>query len=208
MTSQSLPRPKRARRKEARPAELVEAGLAAFAEHGFERTRMDDVARRAGVAKGTVFRYFPSKEALFEAAIRSRAAPVFPDAAALPEGPLLPVLSALLERVYAQLEDPKLIGLMRIIIAEGPRFPALLEIYHRESIARADAVLAAALAGQPGVPPAIAALPMLLMSPALMASIWRMTFDAVQPVPLARFREAHLALLTAALSSPARNPPG
>src|SRR5829696_6461362 len=69
--------PKHRRRKEARPVELIEAGLQEFAQHGYAAARLDDVARRAGVVKGTIYRYFADKEALFLAAVRSRIMPVF-----------------------------------------------------------------------------------------------------------------------------------
>ena len=62
--------PKRSRRKEARPGELLEAALDLFVEKGFAATRVDDVAARAGVSKGTLFLYFPSKEELFKAVVR------------------------------------------------------------------------------------------------------------------------------------------
>src|SRR6516225_6265770 len=58
------------RRKEARPGEILDAALACFAERGFAATRLDDVARRAGVTKGTLYLYFPNKEELFKAVVR------------------------------------------------------------------------------------------------------------------------------------------
>ena len=64
------PRQRRARRKEARPGELVDAALALFVEKGFAATRVEEVAARAGVSKGTLFLYFPSKEELFKAVVR------------------------------------------------------------------------------------------------------------------------------------------
>jgi AcrR family transcriptional regulator len=64
------PTPKRERRKEARPRELLDAALALFVEKGFTATRSEEVAARAGVSKGTLFLYFQSKEDLFKAVIR------------------------------------------------------------------------------------------------------------------------------------------
>src|ERR1043166_8441388 len=58
------------RRKEARPQEILDAALAVFAEKGFAAARMEEVARRAGVTKGTIYRYFPSKEELFKSLVR------------------------------------------------------------------------------------------------------------------------------------------
>jgi AcrR family transcriptional regulator len=199
------PKPRR-RRKEARPGEIIEAGLAEFGARGFEATRMEDVARRAGIAKGTVFRYFPGKEALFEAAIRSRVRPVFDQLGEIldrHEGPVAPLLVALVGRIHARLAGSDLSVLIRIIIAEGPRFPAILETYHRESIARGRAVLERVVAR--GVARgefragALAELPMVLISPAVMAAIWQMTFGRLDPITPERFLAAHLELITHAL---------
>src|SRR6266853_5017395 len=63
------------RRKDARPGEIVAASLACFAERGFAATRLEDVARRAGVTKGTVYIYFPNKEELFKAVVREALLP-------------------------------------------------------------------------------------------------------------------------------------
>lgn len=213
-SSNSLAPPARRRRKEARPAEIIEAGLAEFGAHGFEAARMEDVARRAGVAKGTVFRYFPTKEALFEAAITSRLTPVFDGiatAAQAHRGPAAPLLRGIVEGMYAQMVRPEVAALMRAIISEGPRFPAIIESYHRLSISRGQAALAGvverAIATGEMRPGPLADLPMVMMAPALMAAIWGMTFAAVQPIPLERFRDAHVALVMAAFAAPARVPP-
>jgi AcrR family transcriptional regulator len=72
--------PRRRRRKEARPSEIVDAALALFAEKGFAAARLDEVAARAGIAKGTIYLYFDSKEALFEAVVRARVLPVLDEA--------------------------------------------------------------------------------------------------------------------------------
>ena len=66
-TTQHIPVPRWRRRKDARPAELIDAALAVFVERGYAGTRLDDVARHAGVTKGTMYLYFESKEALFKA---------------------------------------------------------------------------------------------------------------------------------------------
>jgi len=198
----------RRRRKEARPAEIAEAGLAAFVEHGFAATRMEEVARRAGVAKGTVFRYFPTKEALFEAAVLSRAAPVWDGAetmaSTLADMPLREAVIRLIEALHAGLTRPEITGLMRIIIAEGPRFPALLETWHRLSISRARGILQRLVNGAVArgeiAPGPLTDLPMVLVAPGLMAALWQMTFARIEPIALDRFRDAHFDLLQRALA--------
>lgn len=205
MTDRSLTgdaAPPRRRRKAARPGEIMKAGLAEFAARGFEAARMEDVARRAGVAKGTVFLYFPTKEALFEAALRSRLAPVLEGVEATVDaypGPTIHLLRMLVERVHTDLVATDAAAVMHMILTEGPRFPALLETYHRESIARASALLRRIV--ERGVARgefragATTELPMVLMAPALMAALWRQTFDRLAPIEPDRFRAAHLEML-------------
>lgn len=192
----------RKRRKEARPAELIEAGLAEFSLRGFAATRLDDVAKRAGVAKGTIYRYFADKEALFLAAVQSRAIPVLGELDGFVEafhGSTRDLLHLLLRTVYARLVDTDLKVLMRIIIAEGQNFPGLTAVYHREVISRGQALLARIVAR--GVsrgeitPSPVSDLPIVIMAPAIMSAIWKMTFDVHEPIATDRFIEAHFTLL-------------
>src|ERR1700756_2199725 len=68
MTKQSVSeQPRWLRRKEERAPEILDAALSCFAEKGFAACRMDDIARRAGISKGTIYLYFESKEAVFKA---------------------------------------------------------------------------------------------------------------------------------------------
>jgi AcrR family transcriptional regulator len=199
----------RRRRKEERPAEIIEAGLAEFGEKGFAAARIEDIAKRAGIAKGTVFRYFPTKEALFEAAIVSRLVPVFDQVGQALEGydgPTLPIFAMLLDRVYGRIGQPGMVGLLRMILTEGTRFPAILEIYHRQSVTRALGLLrqlvARGVARGEFHANAVTELPMLLMAPAMMATVWRMSFEAIQPLPLEQIKAAHMAMITAVLREP------
>jgi AcrR family transcriptional regulator len=192
----------RRRRKEARPAELIDAGLQEFAQHGFAATRLDDVARRAGVAKGTIYRYFSDKEALFLAAVQSRVTPVFDQISGFVDvfpGTTRDLLTLIFETIHRQLARSDLPVLIRVIIAEGPRFPALTEHYHREIIAKGRALLerivARGLARGEVREGAAAALPMVIFAPAIMAAIWRTTFDRHAPVSGEAFLAAHLDLV-------------
>lgn len=194
--------PQRKRRKDARPAELIEAGLAEFAQNGFAGARLEDVAKRAGVAKGTIYRYFDSKEALFLGALESRAVPVqgeierFIDGFA---GSTRDLMGMLVRTLHTRLVDSDFRILIRIIIAEGPNFPALTEIYHREMITRGQAMLGKIMAR--GIargeirPGPVTDLPIIIMAPLLMAAVWRMTFNIHQPIGTERFLAAHLDLL-------------
>lgn len=199
----------RARRKEARPSEIIEAGLAEFTARGFSATRLDDVAKRAGVVKGTIYRYFTDKEALFLAAVQSRATPILGGLEAAVDafpGTTSELLRVILTTVYARLVDSDLRVLMRVIIAEGINFPSLTTLYHREMISKGRSVLEKVI--RRGIARgevranAAAELPIIIMAPAIMAAVWKMTFDPLDPISTDRFLAAHLALLEEGLLRP------
>ena len=118
---------------------ILDAALSVFAEHGFEAARLDEVAARAGVAKGTLYLYFRHKEALFEELVRSAVAPVIETLGKVATNPAVPP-AAVLDAFFAMFEK-EVLGtrrklLLRLIIAEGPRFPAIAEFYYREVVSR------------------------------------------------------------------------
>lgn len=193
-------------RKEDRPDEILEAAFAEFADTGFLATRLDDVAARAGVAKGTVYLYYDSKEALFQAAVRSRMLPVVAEIGTLSqqhEGPTVDLLRVVVRAMYGRLSDPTVRTLMRILIADGQRFPELIAFYHREVLSKLTGALRAIVVR--GVARgefrkgALTDLPEILVAPGLMAAIWQMTFAVEEKIPLERFMSAHLDLIERAL---------
>lgn len=195
------PKP-RQRRREQRPGEIIAAGFAEFAANGFEGTRLEDVAARAGVVKGTIYRYFDSKEALFEAVVRSRLTSNL-DAIGMAISSYPGSATALLEHMIGQLYELVLKSeahvLMRILIAEGPRFPGITEFYHREVISKGTALIGAVIRlgverGEFRDGP-LARLPMVLFAPGLMAAIWQLTFARHQPIDLDAFKAAHVDLV-------------
>ncbi len=196
------PPPKtRRRRKDARPAEIIDAGLAEFAEHGFAGTKLEDVARRAGIVKGTIYRYFDSKDALFEAALKARLTPLIDEVEQLVAtfpGSSTELLRLAMRLAYGRMFQPDAQALMRIIISEGRRFPAITELYHRETVAKGRRMIAAIVAR--GVARgefragAAADLPIVVMAPAIMAAVWKMTFEPFDPLDLEKFAAAHADL--------------
>src|SRR5262245_8349076 len=113
------------RRKEARPAEILAAALDCFAEKGFAATRMDDVAARAGVTKGTLYLYFESKEELFKALVRSQLLPNLErlEAAASMPGSATALLEGLLA-IWAGHVYPSAVSVIpKLIISEAGNFP-------------------------------------------------------------------------------------
>jgi AcrR family transcriptional regulator len=136
----------RRRRKEARPSEIIEAALALFSERGFGATRLEDVARRAGVAKGTVFVYFSTKEDLFRAVAQSVLASHLDRlqaAASCFDKPMTEVVPLLLGQAAAAIGQGQLPAMMRLLIAESRQFPDLAGVWHDEVVAKVLGLLTA-----------------------------------------------------------------
>ncbi|HEY4212520.1 MAG TPA: TetR/AcrR family transcriptional regulator [Steroidobacteraceae bacterium] len=129
---------RRQRRKDARPSEIVAAAMAVFAERGFGAAKLEEVARRAGVAKGTVFVYFPTKEDLFRAVAQSvlnTHMSRLEAAARGPDRPLSELIPALLGRAAVAAET-QLPAVIRLLIAESRTFPDLARVWHDEVIGK------------------------------------------------------------------------
>ncbi|MFN3388929.1 MAG: TetR/AcrR family transcriptional regulator [Allosphingosinicella sp.] len=209
---QPPPAPRR-RRKEARPSEIVEAARATFVEHGFAATRVEEIARRAGVSKGTVYLYFPTKEALFEAVVRENVLPVLDRAATMlaadTETPAPVQLRFLLETMYRELVGTERKRLLHLIVAEGPRFPWLSEFYHREFVSRGMALLRTVIergaARGELAPNGLDRFPKIIVAPAILAALYAILFGPHEPLDLDAYCEAHLqAVLKALDAAPAR----
>lgn len=117
---------RRQRRKDARPAELAAAAMALFVEKGFAATRLDDVASRAGVSKGTLYLYFDSKEALFRSVIEESIVPMIGEVEAMVErlgDDPVRLLRALLEFWWAQIGSTHLAGTCKLMLCEAGNFP-------------------------------------------------------------------------------------
>ena len=128
---------KRARRKEARPGELLEAALALFVEKGYAATRVEEVAARAGVSKGTLFLYFPSKEELFKAVVRENAGRHLQDAFREVEaytGSSAELLHEFIRRWWTQYGGTPAAGLTKLIMSEAANFPDLAQYYQDEVV--------------------------------------------------------------------------
>jgi AcrR family transcriptional regulator len=199
--------PARRRRKEARPAEIVEAARICFIEKGFGATRIDDVARGAGVSKGTVYLYFESKEALFEAVVRANVSPVIDSViSAIEADPNTPAPDQLIfcaRTMYREMVTTDKRKLMHLVIAEGARFPWLANFYYRETIAKGKELIRAVIrrGEERGELTAngIDLYPEILMAPTVVAAIFGMVFSDHAPENLDGYIETHLAAATKAL---------
>ncbi len=191
---------RRERRKDDRPAEILQAAVAEFAEHGFANAKIQSIAARAGVAKGTVYLYFTTKEQIFEAIVRERIQPVFARAAAMSEhwqGTQAELFRQIIMHFYGQMiENDERRMILKTLISEGERFRELAAFYHREVLVGAKKMLRELV--RKGIESgefrdgAFAKEPMILVGPAMFAAIWKMTFDSVEKLNTRRWLDAHI----------------
>jgi AcrR family transcriptional regulator len=175
--------PRWERRKDARPGELAAAALDLFVERGFAATRLDDVARRAGVSKGTLYLYFDSKDDLFKAVIREGYVAPIAEAEQLLdawEGTSAELIREILRRWWVQVGATTQAGMTKLIIAEAGNFPELAKFYHDEVIQRVHALFERAI--QRGVergefrPVNLQYAGRLACSPMVMLMLWKHSF--------------------------------
>ncbi|HMN72300.1 MAG TPA: TetR/AcrR family transcriptional regulator [Rhodoblastus sp.] len=193
---------KRRQASEARRRAILDAAFDVFIAEGFKAARLDDIARRAGVAKGTLYLFSKDKDDLFEQVALDAVAPVLErlthlaGQTDLPFAMLLTGMFTLFER---EVLATKRREIFRLIIAEGARFPAIAEFYHREVVSRGLTLVerAAERAHARGEIPsyALARYPQLLFGPLLVSVVWRSLFEPYQPLDVAGMLAAHRAML-------------
>jgi AcrR family transcriptional regulator len=197
------------RRKEARPQEILDAALDEFAARGFAAARMEDIAARAGVTKGTLYLYFASKEELFKSLVRESigaaiaARQVEADAF---EGSTPELLATVLRFMgfFARTSDRAV--LPKIVMSEAGNFPELLRFYRTEVVDTGMALLSAIIArgiarGEfRAVDPQHAAR--LCIAPILLVILWRTTFarEETEPYDLEGLVETHIDVLLKGLA--------
>ncbi|MEY4490844.1 MAG: hypothetical protein RLY41_650 [Pseudomonadota bacterium] len=136
--------PKRERRKEARPGELLNAALDLFVEKGFSATRVEEVAARAGVSKGTLFLYFQSKEDLFKAVVRENIANQFPawhEEFKTFQGSSADMLRYTLVAWWERIGKTRLSGITKLVMSEAQNFPEIANFYQEEVIQPGNALI-------------------------------------------------------------------
>lgn len=172
------------RRKKARPSELTAAALDLFVEKGFAATRLDEIAARAGVSKGTLYLYFDSKEELFKAVIREGMLPLLAegeDLVARMPGPAGELFRAIVMRWWEMVGEGPIGGIPKLIFAEARNFPEIARFYAEEVIGRGKRLLAAVL--QRGIesgefrPFNPDDLVHIVFSPLMMRVIWKHSLD-------------------------------
>ena len=138
------PRPRWKRRPQARPEEILSAALEVFAELGFTRARLEDVARRAGVSKGTLYLYFDNKEALFRAMVTAKLEATLAHAEEFIrtwEGSTADLLREFTRDYWKHMNQPEKLRLARVVVSELSSFPELAKWYYQEVILRLRRVI-------------------------------------------------------------------
>jgi AcrR family transcriptional regulator len=204
-------RPSRERRKESRPSELLAAALELFVERGFSATRLEDVAARAGVSKGTLYLYFTGKEDLFKAVVRGGILPAIAKAEVLVgefAGGAGELLRAVVSGMWSNVGSTLLSGIPKLIIAESGNFPDLARFYYKEVILRGLALMGAIL--ERGIRQGefrrldVAPTARAMMGPLVLMMLWRHSFQGHESDPLSaeRYLDSYLALILEGLRAP------
>jgi AcrR family transcriptional regulator len=195
----ATPAARRAQRRDA----ILMAALDEFSSQGFAAARLDDVAKRADVAKGTIYLYFRDKDALFQELIRSMLTPVVGSLEQLREAdlPMRELSDRLIDFFVREIFGTRRREVIRLMIAEGRRFPKLAEFYYREVLSKILAAMRALLSravARGELPPAVAQFPQLLAAPGLIAVVWTGLFDEYEPIDVRAMMKAHIDILLAA----------
>ncbi|WP_334505639.1 TetR/AcrR family transcriptional regulator [Bradyrhizobium sp. AZCC 1693] len=200
----ALPRPtsNRAERAAERRGAIIEAAMDEFIARGFAATRLDDVARRAGVAKGTIYLHFKDKESMFEELIRTAIVPMITRLWGTPPQPgasVRDMVEAFAKTFIEEVATTRRGDLVRLIVAEGPRFPEVADFYYREVVSRGLAGMRALI--ELGIARGeikqknLARFPQIMVAPALIAVIWQSLFSRHAPLDALEMFRVHLDLI-------------
>jgi AcrR family transcriptional regulator len=202
--------PRWERRKEARPSELLEAALDLFVERGYAATRLEDVASRAGVSKGTLYLYFENKEDLFKAVVRGGIVPAIEQAEQLVDqfqGNATDLLREIVLGWWNLIGGTSHAGITKLIISESRNFPEIATFWYEDVVVRANRMFARAL--KRGVDSAefrtmdIEYTVRVMMAPVIMLMLWSHSLGACErtPVDTARYLENYLQMLLGGIRS-------
>lgn len=207
----------RQRRKEERPQELLDAALALFVEKGFAATRSEEVAARAGVSKGTLYLYFPSKEELLKAVIREQVSMEIMAGAQLAqdfEGSSAELLREVLGGWWSRLYDSPASAVFKLVFTEVRNFPEIAQFYSQEVARRGEQIIGGIV--QRGVdsgefrPIDVPSAVLSLVFPMVMLCLHKHSLGACVPLHAVephRFIREHINLMLTGLLEPAARPP-
>ena len=191
----------RAARAAERRQAIIEAALDEFIARGFTATRLDDIAKRAGVAKGTIYLHFKDKESMFEELIRTAIVPLIGRMHAPPPigGSVGDAVESFAKLFIEEIASTRRADIVRVIVSEGPRFPAIADFYYREVVSRGLAGMRALI--ELGINSGeiknknLARFPQIMVAPALIAVIWQSLFSKHAPLDAIEMFRTHLDLI-------------
>jgi AcrR family transcriptional regulator len=191
----------RAERAADRRQAIVDAALDEFIDRGYAAARLDDVARRAGVAKGTIYLHFKDKQALFEELVRTALVPLIGRLAAPPVagGSIRAALENFAENFVKEVVMTRRAAIIRLIVAEGPRFPDIADFYYREVVSRGlagmRALIELAIARGEIKHQGLKDFPQIVVAPAMVAVIWQGLFGRHAPLDATAMLRVHLDMI-------------
>jgi len=201
MSPAAKPASNRAERSAERRAAIIEAAMDEFISRGFAATRLDDVAKRAGVAKGTLYLHFKDKESMFEELIRTALVPLIGRLHSPPPigGSVRDAVEGFARTFIHEVVSTRRGDIIRLIVAEGPRFPDVADFYYREVVSRGlagmRALIELAIARGEIKHGDLGRFPQLLVAPAIVAVIWQSLFNRHAPLDAMEMFRVHLDLV-------------
>jgi len=205
-----------ARRKRAKPfrrgrkpqaqrrEQILAAAFEEFAAQGYAATRLDDVARRAGIAKGTIYLYFQDKERLFRAVVRGLIQERLDAFAGTFHGPAPALFREMLARMYTRVvRNERARGIVRLLVAESGKFPQLSDIYHQEIIGPGlkamRQVLKRGIASGEFRKSLALDFPQILVAPGVLAIVWKLILGERHRLDLDAYLKAHVDFVLGSL---------
>ena len=196
-----LAKPNRAERAAERRQAIIEAAMEEFISRGFAATRLDDIAKRAGVAKGTIYLHFKDKESMFEELIRTAIVPLLGRMQDPPPagGTVRDLVESFAFAFIREVATTRRGDIVRLIVAEGPRFPTIADFYYREVVSKGLAGMRAMI--ELGIArgeiknKGLARFPQIMVAPALIAVIWQSLFARHAPLDAVEMLRTHLDLI-------------
>ncbi|MEY4642530.1 MAG: hypothetical protein RLZZ227_2524 [Pseudomonadota bacterium] len=199
---------KRELQKEARRIAIIDAALEEFTAQGFTATKLDDVAERAGIGKGTIYLYFDSKESLFEEVVRRNllgSEEMIENFISNFAGNTSELLAQHFHNMYLFTQNEKIPPLMAMVLGEGVRFPALSRFFHDEVIKPSQELMRRII--RRGVErgefrvDAEEVYTQILIAPILLGALTKLQFGAFAPIDMADYSEKHIDCILRALKA-------
>lgn len=181
---------------------ILAAALEVFAEQGYAQARLDEVARRSGIAKGTIYLHFADKEDLFRTLVTTATKPVIErlEALSVIDVPFEQILTALYALFQTEVLGTRRRDILKLVMTEGGRFPEIAEVYHAQVISRGLPLMRRLLtrAAERGelASDGLVAFPHLIMGPMIVSLFWTDLFDRFEPLDVEGLLRTARSLLT------------